>query len=79
MYAYETGEPAERFLKDLKKLTSGTYFLRDILNLAHLAETNHPEKIRLMDLYLKRIHLLVSERYEEIPTLDQEIRGLQPQ
>ena len=79
MYAYETGEDAERLLKDLKKLTSGTYFLRDVLNLAHLAETNHPEKIKLMALYLKRIHLLVSERYEEIPPLDLDIRSLQVQ
>ncbi len=77
MYAYETGGETERLLKDLRKLTSGTYFLRDILNLAHLAETNHPKKIELMGLYLKRIHLLVRERYEEIPPLDREIRSMQ--
>lgn len=76
MYAYEGGGNTDQLLKDLRKLTSGTYFVRDILNLAHLAETNHPEKIELMGLYLKRIHFLVAEKYEEIGALDQQIRTL---
>ncbi len=74
MYAYETGGSVEQLLKDLRKLTRGTFFVRDILNLARLAETNHSRKIELMGLYLKRIHLLVTERYEEITALDEEIR-----
>jgi hypothetical protein len=76
MYAYETGEDPISNLKYLRKLTSGTFFVRDIVNLSGLAETNHPNKIDLMELYVKRIHLLAAERYEEIRELDREIRKL---
>jgi hypothetical protein len=79
MYAYETGDDPTPHLWYLRRLTSGTFFVKDIVNLSGLAETNHPDKIRLMEMYIKRIHLLAAERYEEITVLDQEIRHLTEQ
>jgi hypothetical protein len=76
MYAYETADDPATHLKYLRRLTSGTFFVRDIVNLSGLAETNHPNKIALMELYVKRIHLLAAERYEEIAELDRDIREL---
>jgi hypothetical protein len=79
MYARETGSDSRRLLRDLRNLTKGTYFVRDVLNLCNLLETKHPGKIQLMGLYLQRIHLLVAEKYEEIGLLDRKIRELDQQ
>jgi hypothetical protein len=76
MYARETGAPLEDKILELRRLTAGTVFIRDVLNLARFSETQHPRKVEILDLYLKRISLLAQERYEEIPALDQELSAL---
>jgi hypothetical protein len=79
MYAYETGGETDQLLKDVRRLAGGTHFVRDVLNLCNLLETQHPKKIDLMELYLQRIHLLVNEKYEEITELDRKIREIDAQ
>lgn len=76
MYARETGDRLERLILELRRLTAGTVFIRDVLNLANFFETSHPRKVEIMDLYLRRISLLAAEKYEEIPELDRTLAGL---
>lgn len=76
MYTRESGGDVERLIKELRRLTAGTVFVRDVLNLARFSETDHPRKIEVIDLYIRRIHLLARERYEEIPAVDRKIKDL---
>jgi hypothetical protein len=76
MYAQETNGDTAPNLRDLVKLTSGTFFVRDALNLSRVAQSDHPGKIELMELYIRRIRLLAEERYEEIPALDRRLQEL---
>jgi len=76
MYARETSAPMKGRIQDLRRLTAGTVFIRDTLNLARISETRHPRKVEIIDLYLKRISLLARERYEEIPALDRELKTI---
>jgi len=76
MFMHETHGSSDQSLKDLQQLTSGTYLVRDILNLSRLVETNHPHKIKMMELYLQRVQYLVNEQYEKISTIDRQIQEL---
>ncbi|MHC5081547.1 MAG: hypothetical protein ACYTHN_21305 [Planctomycetota bacterium] len=75
-YARETGGTMENHIRELKKLTAGTVFIPDVLNLSRFFESGHPRKIEIIDLYLNRIALLARERYEEIPDLDRKLKAL---
>ncbi|MEQ8768488.1 MAG: hypothetical protein RL885_31575 [Planctomycetota bacterium] len=76
MFARETGAPIEKQLAELKQITKGTVFIRDVLNLAGFVETEHPNRIAIIDLYLRRIGMLAQERYEDIPSVDRRIKEL---
>ncbi|MHC4601673.1 MAG: hypothetical protein ACYS47_21980 [Planctomycetota bacterium] len=76
MYARESGADLDRLIRQLRTLTAGTVFIRDVLNLSRFFDTAHPRKIEIIDLYLKRISLLAREQYEEIPALDAQLQGL---
>jgi hypothetical protein len=76
MYTQETGGESDQLVRDLMQLTSGTFFVRDALNLVRVAQGDQSEKVKVMELYLRRIELLVAERYEEIPALDERIADL---
>ncbi|GEM_PF-3031952 len=76
MYEREAGGDMGRLILELRKLTAGTVFIRDVLNLARFNEIEHPARVDIIDLYLERISLLAKERYEEIPPLDQKLKSL---
>jgi len=79
MYAQETEANGAQLLRDLVKMTSGTLFVRDVLNLSRVAQSSdHPARIVVIELYLERIRLLALERYEESPTLDAKLAELDP-
>ncbi|MHC4779290.1 MAG: hypothetical protein ACYTFG_12010 [Planctomycetota bacterium] len=76
MYARESGEPLDHLIRQLRKLTAGTIFIRDVLNLSKFFDTSHPRKIEIIDLNLQRISLLAQEEYEKIPDLDTKLKAL---
>ncbi len=76
MYSQETKGGTDQVFADLKALTSGTYLIKDVVALCKLAETGHPRKLEIMNLYLKRIQCLVQERYELIRDLDKQLAEL---
>ncbi len=76
MYAMETGSETETLLKDLVSMTSGTVYMRDALSLSRVARSDHAMKLRIIELYLKRIRLLYEEKYEEIPAIDSALKLL---
>ena len=76
MYARESGADLEKLIRQLRKLTAGTVFIRDVLNLSRFFDTTHPKRVEIIDFYLQRISLLAREQYEEIPELDTKLQGL---
>jgi hypothetical protein len=73
MYAKESGGPLDRPILELQKLTSGTVFIRDVLNVQKYVTDSHPRRFEILDLYLKRITLLAQEKYEDIPQIDRRL------
>ena len=76
MFAKETGDSIEPHVAELQRLTRGTVFVRDAQNISSIIRSEHPAKMDLLELYLKRTILLVDEKYEEIPELDLKIKSI---
>jgi hypothetical protein len=58
MYARESGADLDLLIRQLRKLTAGTVFIRDVLNLSRFFDTSHPRRVEIIDLYLQRISRL---------------------
>ncbi|MCU0723577.1 MAG: hypothetical protein MUC63_08180 [Planctomycetes bacterium] len=76
LYAKESGGSMEKPIRELQKLTTGTIFIRDVLNLQKFVKDPHPGRIEILGLYLKRITLLAQEKYEDIPAVDRRLAEL---
>jgi len=78
MYYTETTDCSEtdKIFTDLKKLTKGAPFVRDIVNLYQISRTQNPDKIRLMTLYAEKILAIVDEEYLEARNKEKEISAI---
>ncbi|MFC1545054.1 hypothetical protein ACFL4X_02715, partial [Gemmatimonadota bacterium] len=45
MFLSETGRPSDRVFADLKKITSGSYLMREVVNMYNISTTQDPQKI----------------------------------
>ena len=76
MFKLETGEDTNRVFADLKQLTSGSYLLREVVSLYNVSTTQDPNRIKLMELYFRKIFSLVDEDYLEAKRITEEIEQL---
>lgn len=76
MFRIETGGDPGRVFADLKQLTTGSYLLREVVNLYNVSTTQDPNRIRLMELYFRKIFTLVDEDYLEAKRITDEIERL---
>jgi hypothetical protein len=78
MFLSETGSPSERVFADLKKITSGSYLMREVVNMYNISTTQDPSKIKLMELYFRKIFALIDEDYMEAKEIQEEIQQHSP-
>ncbi|MBW7996866.1 MAG: hypothetical protein FVQ81_09945 [Candidatus Glassbacteria bacterium] len=78
MFLSETGRPSDRVFADLKAITSGSYLLREVVNLYNISTTQDPNKIKLMDLYFRKIFSLIDEDYMSAKEVQEEIQQFSP-
>ena len=74
MFLSETGRETERVFADLKKLTSGSYLMREVVSMYNISTTEDPNKIKLMELYFRKIFSLIDENYLLTKTINEEIQ-----
>ncbi len=78
MFLSETGSPSERVFADLKKITSGSYLMREVVNMYNISTTQDPNKIKLMELYFRKIFALIDEDYMAAKEIQEEIQQYSP-
>ncbi len=78
MFLSETGSPSERVFADLKKITGGSYLMREVVNMYNISTTQDPSKIKLMELYFRKIFALIDEDYMEAKEIQEEIQQYSP-
>ncbi len=78
MFLSETGSPSERVFADLKKITSGSYLMREVVNMYNISTTQDPNKIKLMELYFRKIFTLIDEDYMAAKDIQEEIQQHSP-
>jgi hypothetical protein len=78
MFLSETDSPSERVFADLKKITSGSYLMREVVNMYNISTTQDPSKIKLMELYFRKIFALIDEDYMEAKEIQEEIQQYSP-
>jgi len=74
MFLSETGRETERVFADLKKLTSGSFLMREVVSMYNISTTEDPNKIKLMELYFRKIFSLIDENYLLTRKIDEEIK-----
>lgn len=78
MFLSETGSPSDRIFADLKKITSGSYLMREVVNMYNISTTQDPSKIKLMELYFRKIFVLIDEDYMAAKDIQEEIQQYSP-
>lgn len=73
MFRIETGADTSRVFADLKQMTSGSYLLREVVSLYNVSTIEDPNRLKLMELYFRKIFTLVDEDYLEAKKISDEI------
>ena len=73
MFLIETGSNTERVFADLKQLTSGSFLLREVVSMYNISTTQDPNKIKLMELFFRKIFSLLDEDYLLTRQIEEEI------
>ncbi|RLB05166.1 MAG: hypothetical protein DRG59_09385 [Deltaproteobacteria bacterium] len=74
MFLHQTGGDSDRVFADLKQLTSGSYLMREVVSMYNISTTQDPNKIKLMELYFRKIFALIDEDYLLAKEIDEEIQ-----
>ncbi len=74
MYLIETGGSTERVFADLKQLTGGSYLMREVVSMYEISTTLDPNRVRLMELYFRKIFSLIDEDYLKTKEIEEEIQ-----
>jgi len=74
MFLLETGEDTGRVFADLKQLTSGSFLMREVVSMYNISTTKDPNRIKLMELYFRKIFSLIDENYMKTKKIDEEIQ-----
>jgi len=74
MFLLETGRDTGRIFADLKQLTSGSFLMREVVSMYNISTTQDPNRIKLMELYFRKIFSLIDEDYLKTKGIDQEIQ-----
>ena len=64
---------SDRVFADLKQLTSGSFLLREVVSMYNISTTQDPNKIKLMELYFRKIFSLIDEDYLLTRQIEEEI------
>ncbi|OGG04051.1 MAG: hypothetical protein A3F83_05395 [Candidatus Glassbacteria bacterium RIFCSPLOWO2_12_FULL_58_11] len=73
MFLIETGSGTDRVFADLKQLTSGSFLLREVVSMYNISTTQDPNKIKLMELFFRKIFSLLDEDYLLTRQIEEEI------
>ena len=74
MFLIETGRETGRVFGDLKQLTAGSHLMGQVVSLYNISTTQDPNKIKLMDLYFRKIFSLIDEDYLLTKNITEEIQ-----
>ncbi|MEA2063224.1 MAG: hypothetical protein U9P14_05980 [Gemmatimonadota bacterium] len=74
MFLMETGGETDRVFADLKQLAGGSYLLGQVVSLYNISTTEDPNKIKLMELYFRKIFSLIDEDYLLTKEITEEIQ-----
>lgn len=74
MFLIETGRETDRVFADLKQLTSGSHLMGEVVGLYNISTTHDPNKIKLMELYFRKIFSLIDEDYLLTKKITEEIQ-----
>lgn len=74
MFLLETGRDTDRVFADLKQLTSGSFLMREVVSMYNISTTKVPHRIKLMELYFRKIFSLIDEDYMKTKEIDEEIQ-----
>jgi len=74
MFLIETGRDTNRVFADLKQLTAGSHLMGQVVSLYNISTTRDPNKIKLMELYFRKIFSLIDEDYMLTKKITEEIQ-----
>ncbi len=74
MFLLETGRDTGRVFADLKQLTGGSFLMREVVSMYNISTTKVPHRIKLMELYFRKIFSLIDEDYMKTKEIDEEIQ-----
>jgi len=74
MFLIETNSETDRVFADLKHLTSGSFLMREVVSMYNISTTQDPNKIKLMELYFRKIFSLIDEDYLLTKEIEEEIQ-----
>jgi hypothetical protein len=74
MFLLETNRDTGRVFADLKQLTSGSFLMREVVSMYNISTTQDPNRIKLMELYFRKIFSLIDEDYLKTKKIDEEIQ-----
>ena len=74
MFLIETGRNTGRVFADLKQLTYGSYLMGEVVGLYKISTTRDPNRIKLMELYFRKIFSLIDEDYLLTKKITEEIQ-----
>jgi hypothetical protein len=74
MFLIETKRDTGRVFADLKQLTGGSHLMGEVVSLYNISTTQDPNKIKLMELYFRKIFSLIDENYLLTKEISEEIQ-----
>ncbi len=74
MFLIETDRDSNRVFADLKQLTYGSYLMGEVVSLYNISTTRDPNRIKLMELYFRKIFSLIDEDYLLTKKINEEIQ-----
>lgn len=75
MFLLETGRDTDRVFADLKQLTSGSFLMREVVSMYNISTTQDPNRLKLMELYFRKIFSLIDEDYMKTKQIEEEIQN----